>query len=98
MNNNVTEQKCDDCGAAVSNYDGVYLSDGDIRSFLCSKCYNESTSKAIGLNFDITNIESTSTRKIYSAFNTYILPERIGDITGFEGLEILKVCMEYIRF
>ena len=34
MNNNVTEQKCDDCGAAVSNYDGVYLADGDIRSFV----------------------------------------------------------------
>ncbi|MEA1971372.1 MAG: hypothetical protein U9N37_07150, partial [Thermodesulfobacteriota bacterium] len=53
MNGNFKEKKqCNACGSAVVTYDGVYISKGDNSRFLCSKCYNESISKAIGLNFD----------------------------------------------
>jgi len=50
------------------------------------------------LHVDITNIESTSTRKIYSAFTSSIWPDRIGNISDFERLEILKVCMDNLQF
>ena len=49
------------------------------------------------MDIDITNIESISTRKIYSVLTTFIGPDRIDDITGFEGRSILHVCMEYLH-
>jgi hypothetical protein len=36
----------------MSTCDGVYLSNGDTSRLLCSRCYNESISEAIGLDFD----------------------------------------------
>jgi len=52
MNSNSTQKPCDTCGTAVSTYDGVYFFKGDTRRFLCTRCYNESISETIGLDFE----------------------------------------------
>ncbi len=57
MNSNSTQKQCDACGTSMSTYDGVYLSNGDTSRFLCSRCYNESISEAIGLDFDHLSFE-----------------------------------------
>ncbi len=52
MNNDSTQKRCDSCGTKVPTYDGVYLSGEHTNRYICSKCYNESVSEAIGLNFE----------------------------------------------
>lgn len=52
MNIDPTQKQCDSCRTIVPTYDGVYLSSEHTTRFLCSKCYNESISESIGLNFD----------------------------------------------
>lgn len=56
---------------------------------------NKRISGKFDFDCDITTSEATATRKIYSAFTTLLWSNHICDISGFEGLEILKVCMEY---
>ena len=91
MDNNLTSQKCTACGTAVSSYDGVYLSDGDIRSFLCSKCYNESISKAIGLNFDHLSFHPVVLPDTDGVNHTFHFQTRLfGDKVHIQALEIIK--------
>ena len=91
MNNNFTSQKCTDCGTAVSTYDGVYLSDGEIRNFLCSKCYNESISKAIGLNFDHLSFHPVVLTDRDGMNHTFHFQTRLfGDKVHIQALEIIK--------
>lgn len=67
MNSNSTQKPCDTCGTEVSTYDGVYFSKGDKSRFLCNRCYNESISGAIGLDFE------------HLSFNPIILADKDGE-------------------
>jgi len=52
MNIDSQKERCDNCQTLVAPYDGVCLTSKDTTRFLCSKCYNESISESIGLNFN----------------------------------------------
>ena len=88
---NFTSQKCADCGTAVSTYDGVYLSTGDTSRFLCSKCYNESISKAIGLDFDHLSFHPVVLPDKDGVSHTFHFQTRLlGDRVHIQALEIIK--------
>jgi hypothetical protein len=52
MINDLNHISCNVCGSATLPYDGVNISNGEDSQFLCSKCYNEYSSKITGVNFD----------------------------------------------
>jgi hypothetical protein len=89
MNKNSNEEKCSGCGTVVAIYDGVNLSTGDVSQFLCSKCYNESISKAMGFAFDhlsfhpITLADRSGYEHCFH-FQTYLF----GDNVSIRAIEI----------
>jgi len=52
MTNDAEKTRCNSCGTDVPIYDGISLSHDDTTRFLCSRCYNESVSETMGLEFD----------------------------------------------
>lgn len=89
MNSNYRKTRCSDCGTEVSTYDGVYLSTGDASRFLCSKCYNESISEAIGLNFDHLSFHPIILTDRDGADHTFHFQTRLfGDKVNIQALEI----------
>lgn len=91
MNSNSTKKQCDDCGTEVSTYDGVYFSIGDTSRFLCSKCYNESISEAIGLNFDHLSFHPIILSDRDDVDHTFHIQTRLfGDKVNIQALEIKK--------
>ena len=89
MNSNYRKKRCSDCGTEVSTYDGVYLSTGDASRFLCSKCYNESISEAIGLNFDHLSFHPIILTDRDGADHTFHFQTRLfGDKVNIQALEI----------
>ena len=91
MNSNFTKKQCSDCGTEVSTYDGVNLSTGDTSRFLCSKCYNESISEAIGLNFDHLSFHPIILADRDGANHSFHFQTRLfGDKVHIQALEIMK--------
>ena len=73
----------------MSTYDGVYLSNGDKRRFLCSRCYNESISEAIGLNFDHLSFHPIILVDKDGKNHTFHFQTRLfGDKVNIQALEI----------
>jgi len=85
MNSNPTQNPCDACGTEVSTYDGVYLTKGDTRRFLCNRCYNESISDSIGLDFE------------HLSFHPIILADRDGENHTFHFQTRLLVDKVHIQ-
>lgn len=89
MNINSTKEQCSGCKTEVTTYDGVHLSTGNASRFLCSKCYNESISKAMGFAFDhlsfhpITMADSFGDDHFFN-FQTHLF----GDNVSIRALEI----------
>jgi len=46
----MSNETCNACGTQVASYDGVFLSSGDNKRFLCSRCYSETA--AVYLDLD----------------------------------------------
>jgi hypothetical protein len=91
MNSNLRKKQCSDCGVEVSTYDGVYLSTGDTSRFLCSRCYNESISEAIGLNFDHMSFHPIVLTDRDGADHTFHFQTSLfGDKVNIQALEIKK--------
>ena len=89
MNSNFKQKQCNACGTAVSTYDGVYLSNGNDSRFLCSKCYNESISKATGLNFDHLSFHPIILADKDDENHTFHIQTRLfGDKVNIQALEI----------
>ena len=89
MNSNSRKERCSDCGHEVSTYDGVYLSSGDTRRFLCSKCYNESISEANGFNFEHLSFHPMALKDRDGADHIFHFQTRLfGDKVNIEALEI----------
>jgi hypothetical protein len=89
MNSNSTQKQCDACGTEVSTYDGVYLSNGDTSRFLCSRCYNESISEAIGLDFDHFSFDPIVLVDKDDENHTFHFQTRLfGDKVHIQALEI----------
>jgi hypothetical protein len=89
MKSKSRKKRCGDCGTEVSPYDGVYLSTGDTSRFLCSKCYNESISEAIGLNFDHLSFHPMVLTDRDGAGHTFHFQTHLfGDKVNIQALEI----------
>ena len=89
MGSNLRKKHCSECGTEVSSYDGVYLSTGDTSRFLCSKCYNESISEAIGLNFDHLSFHPIMLTDRDGVDHTFHFQTRLfGDKVNIQALEI----------
>ncbi|MGB2928377.1 MAG: hypothetical protein WBB70_05635 [Desulfobacterales bacterium] len=89
MGSNLRKKHCSECGTEVSYYDGVYLSTGDTSRFLCSKCYNESISEAIGLNFDHLSFHPIMLTDRDGVDHTFHFQTRLfGDKVNIQALEI----------
>ena len=89
MNNNSTQIQCNSCGTAVQTYDGVYLSDERTNRFLCSKCYNETVSEIMGLNFDHLSFHPITLADKENENHTFHFQTRlIGDNVLIQALEI----------
>jgi hypothetical protein len=91
MNSSFIKKQCSDCGVEVSTYDGVYLSTGDTSRFLCSRCYNESISEAIGLNFEHLSFHPIILMDRDGADHNFHFQTRLfGDKVNIQALEIKK--------
>jgi hypothetical protein len=91
MNSNFRKKQCSGCGVEVSTYDGVYLSTGDTSRFLCSKCYNESISETIGLNFEHLSFHPIIMADSDGEDHTFHFQTRLfGDKVNIQALEIKK--------
>ena len=91
MNIRSTKEKCTDCGDEVSTYDGVYISHENTSDFLCSKCYNRSISKSMGLNFNHLSFHPIAMADIDGADHTFHFQTRLfGDMVSIQALEIKK--------
>jgi len=89
MGSNLRKKHCSECGTEVSSYDGVYLSTGDTSRFLCSKCYNETISEAIGLNFDHLSFHPIMLTDRDGVDHTFHFQTRLfGDKVNIQALEI----------
>jgi hypothetical protein len=89
MNNDSTQKQCDNCGTAVPTYDGVYLSNEHTHRFLCSICYNESISEAIGLDFDHLSFHPITLADRDDENHTFHFQTRLfGDNVLIQALEI----------
>jgi len=83
------KRRCSNCGTEVSTYEGVYLSTADTTQFLCSKCYNESISEAIGLNFDHMSFHPIVLADRDGTDHTFHFQTRLfGDKVNIQALEI----------
>jgi len=73
----------------VSTYDGVYSSEGNTRRFLCTRCYNESISEAIGLDFEHLAFHPIILADKDSEKHTFHFQTRLlGDKVTIQALEI----------
>jgi len=89
MNSDSTQRHCDSCGIAVPIYDGVYLSDEHANRFLCSKCYNESISESIGMNFDHLSFHPITVADTNDENHIFHFQTRLfGDNVLIQALEI----------
>ncbi|MFC1895375.1 hypothetical protein ACFL0Q_01765 [Thermodesulfobacteriota bacterium] len=83
------KQQCNTCGNEVATYDGIYISTRDDKSFLCSKCYNESISKATGLTFDHLSFHPIDMEDREGKNHTFHIQTRLfGDKVNIQALEI----------
>jgi hypothetical protein len=89
MSSNSTQIPCETCGTAVATYDGVYFSKGDIRRFLCTRCYNESISDAMGLDFEHLSFQPIILADKDGENHTFHFQTRLfGDKVYIQALEI----------
>jgi hypothetical protein len=89
MNYDSTKKQCDSCGTKVATYDGVYLSYEHANRFICSKCYNESVSEAIGLNFEHLSFHPITMADKDDDNHTFHFRTRlVGDNVLIQALEI----------
>ena len=89
MNSNSRQKPCDTCGSVVSTYDGVYFSEGDTSRFLCNRCYNESISGAIGLDFEHLSFHPIILADKDDENHTFRFQTRLfGDKVHIQALEI----------
>lgn len=89
MKDDSTEMQCDSCGTEVPTYEGVYLSDERRNRFLCSRCYNESVSEAMGLNFDHLSFHPITLADKEDENHTFHFQTRLfGDRVLIQALEI----------
>lgn len=89
MNIDPTQKQCDSCRTIVPTYDGVYLSSENTTRFLCSKCYNESISESIGLNFNHLSFHPITLADKDDENHTFDFQTRLfGDKVLIQALEI----------
>lgn len=89
MNIDATQKQCDSCRTIVPTYDGVYLSSENTTRFLCSKCYNESISESIGLNFNHLSFHPITLADKNDENHTFDFQTRLfGDKVLIQALEI----------
>jgi len=89
MNIDSRQKHCDSCRTIVPTYDGVYLSSEHTTRFLCSKCYNESISESIGLNFSHLSFHPITVADTNDENHTFHFQTRLfGDNVLIQALEI----------
>ncbi|MBW2246715.1 MAG: hypothetical protein JRF62_05870 [Deltaproteobacteria bacterium] len=73
----------------MSTYDGVYFTQGDTRRFLCTRCYNETISEAIGLDFEHLSFHPIILADKDGENHTFHFQTRLlGDKVSIQALEI----------
>lgn len=84
-------QKCDICGAETAAYEGVNLSQGETRQFLCTKCFNEAVAKHSGVDFHHLSFHPITLKDRDNKNHTFHFQTRLlGDHVTIEALEIQK--------
>ena len=83
------EDRCTGCGAEVSHYNGVFLTEKGESRFLCSKCYNERISESYGVHFEHISFHPISLTDVNGEDHTFHFRTFfMGDHVNIAGLEI----------
>ena len=89
MKNKDRQDRCDNCGAAAAGYEGVNLSKGEERRFLCNRCFNEIMAKRAGLDFQHLSFDHITLKDWDNKRHTFHFQTRLlGDHVIIEALEI----------
>jgi len=90
---------CEHCNCEVKPFDGVYLTEGDRSSFLCSKCYNQRAAEYADLDFTHVSFEpeiftDTDGQDHTFHFTTHLFGDRI----SMDAIEMKDNDLEGYRF
>ena len=89
MDNDNTKARCDSCHTIIPTYDGVHVSYKRGGQFLCSKCYNETVSEHLGLNFKHISFDPITLRDKDDENHTFHFRTHVfGYNVSIEALEI----------
>lgn len=84
-------EHCSTCGTAISSHDGVHIGNVEETRLLCSRCYNESIAKYLGLDyehieFDPVTLEDSKGLPHTFQFRTHIFSDEL----SLEALEVTE--------
>ena len=89
MTDNIHKSKCESCGAMVRSFDTVNISSETKIKVLCSKCYNDSVSQYLGLDFQHVDFDPITLNDLDGIPHTFEFRTHIfGSEVSIEALEI----------
>jgi hypothetical protein len=85
------QNRCEACGAATADYEGVNFSRREERRFLCNRCFNEAIAKDSGVDFHHLSFDPITLKDRNNKNHTFHFQTRLlGDHVTIEALEIQK--------